>query len=86
MSTRREKSINIKGMHCASCVALIENRVKSLKGVNNISVNLATEDANLIFDNSKISFENIKNEIEKLGYKVEEKDFNNMDQDKKKLI
>ena len=61
MSTRREKSINIKGMHCASCVALIENRVKSLKGVNNISVNLATEDANLIFDNSKISFENIKN-------------------------
>ncbi|MBL7116939.1 MAG: YHS domain-containing protein, partial [Nanoarchaeota archaeon] len=38
-------TINIDGMHCASCVSTIENALKKNKGVKNASVNLASQKA-----------------------------------------
>lgn len=64
------KTIKIEGIHCASCVSRIENKINNLRGVNYISINLATKSAKLIFDENLISFDKIKTEINNLGYKV----------------
>ena len=62
------KTFKIKGMHCASCSAIIESRVKKMKGVEKLEVNFATEKAKIKIDLDKINLEKINEEIGKLGY------------------
>jgi P-type Cu+ transporter len=62
------KILKIKGMHCASCAAIITNKVSKLDGINNVSVNFATEKATVSFDDDVVSIHQMNNEIEKLGY------------------
>ncbi|MEM4615773.1 MAG: heavy metal translocating P-type ATPase [Archaeoglobaceae archaeon] len=59
----------IDGMSCAMCAKTIEETLKRLPGVIDVSVNLATEKARIVFDPSKIGIEDLRNEIEKIGYK-----------------
>lgn len=61
----------VKGMHCASCANIITKKVSSLPGVNEISVNPATEKAKIDFDSSKVSLERMNKEIGPLGYTLE---------------
>jgi len=68
-----EKTIlNISGMHCASCVAIIENALKKEEGIKSANVNFASEKLYLEFDEIEISIARIKKIIEKLGYKAAE--------------
>jgi Cu2+-exporting ATPase/Cu+-exporting ATPase len=62
------KTLKIKGMHCASCAIIITNKVSKLKGVSDINVNFATEKATVSFDADAVSVPQMNNEIEKLGY------------------
>ncbi|MCC7304556.1 cadmium-translocating P-type ATPase [bacterium] len=62
------KTLKIKGMHCASCATIISNKVSKLTGVNDINVNFATEKAQISFDDTAVSVHQMNNEIEKLGY------------------
>ena len=39
----KKEVYSIDGMSCASCAAHVEESVKSLEGVSDVSVNLATE-------------------------------------------
>jgi len=66
----QEKEFRIKGMHCASCVSVIERSVKKQKGVESISVNLALENASVKFDPALIAEKDIEKVIESRGYKV----------------
>ncbi|MCM2339151.1 MAG: heavy metal translocating P-type ATPase [Burkholderiales bacterium] len=63
-----KKTLQIKGMHCASCASIITNKVSTLRGVNTINVNFATEKANISFDDAVVSIDQMNNGIEKLGY------------------
>ena len=63
-------------MHCASCAASIENALKKENGVVSISVNFASEKANIEFDREIIKLEKIQKIIKKLGYKTEEENYN----------
>jgi Cu+-exporting ATPase len=65
-----KKKIKITGMRCASCVKAIEAALKDLEGVEDISVNLATETAHITYEPSKISIEKIIETIESIGYGV----------------
>ncbi|MFA6171412.1 MAG: heavy metal translocating P-type ATPase [Patescibacteria group bacterium] len=60
--------LNISGMHCASCAAIIERSVKKLPGVKNASVNLASEKATVIYEEDEIKTGAIIKVIEKAGY------------------
>lgn len=62
------KTLKVKGMHCASCSAIITKKVSKLEGVDSVNVNYATEKAELVFDPSKVSVSSMNNEINKLGY------------------
>jgi copper chaperone CopZ len=61
---------NIKGMHCASCSALIEISLKNKKGIENVSVNLLTNSASMSIDNIEIDPSDVIPIIENLGYKA----------------
>jgi Cu2+-exporting ATPase/Cu+-exporting ATPase len=63
-----KKTFNVKGMHCASCSAVITGRIQKLDGIKKINVNIATEKAEIEFDESKVSLDKINQEILKLGY------------------
>lgn len=69
-----QETIKIKGMHCKSCVELIETKLSSLEGIETVKVNLAKDEAEVRFDSNKISLEKIKTEINKLGYSVRDKE------------
>ncbi len=73
MAKIQEKNIDIKGMHCKSCVNLIESKVNSVKGVKNIKVDLIENKASVKFDPDKITLNKIKSEIEKIGYSTGKK-------------
>ncbi|HLR02288.1 MAG TPA: heavy metal translocating P-type ATPase [Virgibacillus sp.] len=73
------KTYNIEGMTCASCVQTVEKATKKLPGVQESSVNLATEKLNISFDENILSEQDIQAAVDKAGYKmstdVEEKTF-----------
>jgi Cu+-exporting ATPase len=66
--------IPIEGMTCASCVARIEKAVGRLDGVQNVSVNLATEKADVAYLPGAVRLSEIKKTIAGLGYTPRELD------------
>ncbi len=66
----REVSIPISGITCASCVNAIEKSIRKLNGINEVSVNLATEKAKVVYDSSSTRISEIKDAISKAGYKA----------------
>ncbi|MBI5221431.1 MAG: copper-translocating P-type ATPase [Candidatus Magasanikbacteria bacterium] len=64
-------NFNIFGMHCASCAALIERKVKKVPGIKEVNVNYGAEKARVIFDASQTSEEKIKDAVKSAGYRAE---------------
>ena len=64
----KKETIDITGMSCAMCSARIEKTLAKIDGIEKISVNLALENAEVIFDESRISSPAIIESIEKAGY------------------
>jgi len=61
--------VKVGGMTCASCARTIEVAIGELAGVKEVSVNLATESARVVFDPGVTSLEEIKSAIEEVGYR-----------------
>ena len=67
------KTMEIKGMTCASCVSANERAVRKVAGVSEASVNLATETLKVSFDEASTSVEAIKAAVKKAGYEAIER-------------
>ena len=77
--------LKIEGMTCAACAKAVERVGKKLEGVESISVNIATDKANVIYNPAKVKLSQIKAAIEKAGYKpIEEEKKISVDEDKLK--
>ncbi len=63
--------LSIEGMHCASCASIIQMRLQKIPGVNQATVNFASEKAQIIFDSNKTKTEQFIDAITKAGYKAE---------------
>ena len=62
-------TLNIYGMTCASCVGRIEKAIKTTLGVESVSVNLATEKAQVKLNKkSHTTIDDIINSIKAVGY------------------
>ncbi|WOS38752.1 Copper-transporting P-type ATPase [Oligella urethralis] len=62
-------SLRIEGMSCASCVGRVEAALKKVEGVEQVAVNLATEQA-VIRSDAALSRSDLIKVIEKAGYSV----------------
>jgi len=61
-------TLNIKGMHCASCVAVVGKALKKTEGVSEASVNLSTEKASVEFDESRVDVSKLIAAVKNKGY------------------
>jgi len=66
----RDINIPIEGMTCAACAKAIERAINKLPGINEVSVNFATEKARVIYDPSKVRISQIREAISKAGYRA----------------
>ena len=64
----KKTSILVGGMTCAACVRRVENALKSVPGVENASVNLATSRATLLYSPQLAEWSSLKKAIEDAGY------------------
>lgn len=65
-----ELALPIEGMTCASCVVRVEKALGKVPGVQRANVNLATEQARVVFDPAQVSAAQLHAAVEKAGYKV----------------
>jgi Cu+-exporting ATPase len=61
-------TLDLTGMHCASCVGRIERFLKKVPGVQEAAVNLATNRASVSFDPAQASPNALVAAVEKAGY------------------
>lgn len=64
----KTQSMNVLGMHCASCASVIKRSLQKLEGVESCEVNYGAEKAKVSYDPEKITVEKMNKEIDKLGY------------------
>src|SRR3989344_7927407 len=63
-------SLDIQGMHCSSCAALIEKSLKKVDGVKEANVNFAAEKASVLVDEMVAEKDTLIKAVEKAGYKA----------------
>lgn len=64
------KTYGIKGMHCASCAAIIEKTLRKTDGVVSAEVNYGTEAVKVTFDADTVGEESLAYSIQPLGYSL----------------
>ncbi|WP_346939506.1 heavy metal translocating P-type ATPase [uncultured Clostridium sp.] len=81
----RTYDFKIEGMTCSACANRIERVTKKLEGVENSTVNFATEKLTIKVDEDKISYGDIRAAVDKAGYKlIKEEDKDKEKQGKEK--
>ena len=65
-----KKTYPVVGMHCASCVAVIEKSLKRTAGVEDAVVNLATEKATVSYDPSVCDEAQMVRAVASVGYRI----------------
>jgi copper ion binding protein len=63
-------TLPITGMSCANCALNIERNLKKLQGVEDTSVNFASEQASVSFDPEQIEVDDLIKKIEDIGYGI----------------
>ncbi|WP_170242278.1 heavy metal translocating P-type ATPase [Streptococcus suis] len=64
----KKMTLPVQGMTCATCALTVEKAVGKLVGVEEASVNLATEKLSVSFDENLLSLSDIGQAVEKAGY------------------
>lgn len=65
--------LSVRGMSCAACATRIEKTVLKLSGIQQASVNLASEKLFVEYDPDVLPLTDIKEAVSKIGYEVVEK-------------
>ena len=67
-SDAREINLLVEGIHCAACVWLIENGLKTLPGVEEARVNLTGRRLRVRWDNGRLKLSRILRRLGDIGY------------------
>ena len=65
-----KRTFSIKGMHCASCVTLLEQSLNKVEGVQKATVNLATQKATVLYDSQKVTDQHLASAVSNVGYQA----------------
>ncbi|MBM4466831.1 MAG: copper-translocating P-type ATPase [Chloroflexi bacterium] len=66
----KQITVPVQGMTCASCVAHVERALKDVEGVNEVNVNLATEQASVVLDLKLVPLDRLVDAVRDAGYDV----------------
>ena len=66
----KQITLPVTGMTCAMCVRNVERSLQKAEGVAEVSVNLATEKANVQYDSDKLAASDLIVQVERAGYGV----------------
>ncbi|WP_018467598.1 heavy metal translocating P-type ATPase [Calidithermus timidus] len=64
----KELHIGVEGMTCAACVNRVERGLRKVEGVEVASVNLATENASVVYDPEKTTPQTLVEKVREVGY------------------
>lgn len=67
-ASARRMSVRVEGMTCASCVGRVEKALRAVHGVTDVSVNLATERADVTFGAGAPDPVAVARTVEAVGY------------------
>src|SRR6266571_5306030 len=70
LETESHVTLDLEGMTCASCAMRIEKGLRKVPGVKEASVNLATEQAAVIYDPAQADVQQMVRSVEAVGYKA----------------
>ena len=70
----KDVNVTIKGMTCASCVTRIEKIAKKFEGLEDVSVNLATEKLNFKVSDPDFNLNELSQKISDYGYEMVQED------------
>lgn len=76
-----KKTFDIKGMHCASCVVMIEQSLRKVPGVSDANVNLATNKATVTYDPDTAEEKDLVDAVSATGYEAMPEGHGNMTAD-----
>ncbi len=65
-----KKTFTVKGMHCASCVVLVERALKKIPGIESANVNLANTTATIVYDPARVSDDQLSQAVKSVGYEA----------------
>ena len=65
-----DREFQVKGMHCQSCVALIEEEVSEIEGVESVTVALESGIARVRLDPRRVSNRRVVDAIREAGYEA----------------
>lgn len=68
--TLETKTLDIEGMTCSACVRTVEDAVRQQDGIENASVNFASEKLQVTYNTSQATLDGIIDTIEKRGYRA----------------
>jgi len=66
-----EKTLNVVGMHCPSCVMNVELTMKDLDGVDEAKASLDDNTVTEEYDPEKVTDDDLVGAVEEAGFKVE---------------
>ena len=64
----KKEKYTVTGMPCSACSSHVEKSVRSLAGMQEVTVNLLTNSMQVVYDESKCDSERIISAVEKGGY------------------
>lgn len=81
----KEVELDIEGISCQSCINRIEKKIGKLNGVDNITVNLATNKGIVSYNSEEIKLSEILDSINKLGFKGKKSEDISVDKQEKQM-
>ena len=70
MMSTIKRTFPVEGLGCAACVARVENAIKSVEGVKECNVSLASNTAQVEYDNSVTGAAALRNAVQAAGYDI----------------
>lgn len=64
------KTVSIKGMHCRSCEILIEDELKSIKGVSSVDISHRTGSATIHYQGKHLNHGDVIHAVKQAGYEL----------------
>lgn len=67
---KKKTTVLIEGMSCAACSRGVERSVSKVEGVQNVTVNLTTNSAAVVYENKQCNLSDIEAAVVRAGFKV----------------